>query len=137
MTEPVGEPSELTPRAPAGGSAVPRGPVGTLRPAGLQIFLAIITLGIWCWVWSYQNAEEMKRYRGQGLGGLITLGFAILLFPVVWFTLANEVEMLYREDGKEPPVTTLWGLWILLPIVGAFVWYLRMQRALNEFWATH
>jgi hypothetical protein len=137
MSEPVGEPSELTPQPPAGGSAVPRGPVGTLRPPGLQIFLAIITLGIWCWVWSYQNAEEMKRYRGQGLGGLITLGFAILLFPVVWFTLANEVEMLYREDGKEPPVTTLWGLWILLPIVGAFVWYLRMQRALNEFWATH
>jgi hypothetical protein len=55
----------------------------------------------------------------------------------VWFTLANEVEQMYREDGQEPPITTLWGLWFLLPIIGSFVWYLRMQRSLNEFWASH
>ena len=79
----------------------------------------------------------MKRYRGQGLGGGVTLILAIVIFPVVWFTLANEAEMLYREDGQEAPISTLWGLWFLLPIIGSFVWYLRMQRVLNEFWATH
>ena len=47
----------------------------------------------------------MKRYRGQGLGGVVTLILAIVIFPVVWFTLANEAEMLYREDGQEPPIT--------------------------------
>ncbi len=59
------------------------------------------------------------------------------MFPVVWFTLANEVEMLYKEDGQQPPVSTMWGLWFLLPIVGSFVWYLKMQSSLNEFWAAH
>ena len=129
----MGEPMPQPPM----GAPSPRGPVGTQRSAGLQILLAIVTLGIWTWVWSYMNAEEMKRYRGQGLGGVITLILAILIFPVVWFTLASEVEQLYREDGQEPPITTLWGLWFLLPIIGSFVWYLRMQRALNEFWASH
>jgi Domain of unknown function (DUF4234) len=129
----MGEPMPQPPM----GTPAPRGPVGTQRSAGLQILLAIVTLGIWTWVWSYMNAEEMKRYRGQGLGGVITLILAILIFPVVWFTLANEVEQMYREDGQEPPITTLWGLWFLLPIIGSFVWYLRMQRSLNEFWASH
>jgi hypothetical protein len=135
MSEPMSEP---TPPPPSGQPSRPaRRPVGPQRSAGLIILLTIVTLGIWAWVWSYQNADEMKRYRGQGLGGPITLVLAIFINPVVWFTLANEVENLYREDGKEPPITTIWGLWFLLPIIGNFVWYLRMQRSLNEFWATH
>ena len=138
MSEPISEPPQPPSTQPPPGGAQPSiRPVGPQRSAGLQIFLAIITLGIWTWVWSYLNAEEMKRYRGQGLGGVVTLILAIVIFPVVWFTLANEAEMLYREDGQQPPVSTLWGLWFLLPIIGSFVWFLRMQRVLNEFWATH
>jgi len=98
------------------------------------IFLTIITLGIWAWVWSYQNAKEMKDYRGEGLGGLLTLLLAIVVHPVVWFTLAWEVENLYKEAGEQPPITAVWGLWFLLPIIGNFIWYLRMQRSLNDFW---
>jgi Domain of unknown function (DUF4234) len=128
--------SEPMPEPPIAASPPTRFP-GTPRSAGLNIFLAIITLGIWCWVWSYMTAEDLKRWRGQGLGGLITLLLAIVIFPVVWFTIANEVEQLYKEDGQEPPVTTLWGLWFLLPIVGAFIWYLRVQKALNAFWVSH
>jgi hypothetical protein len=133
MSEPM-----ATPPPPSAQPAPPaRRPVGPQRSAGLIILLTIVTLGIWAWVWSFQNADEMKRYRGQGLGGVLTLVLAILVNPVVWFTLANEVEQLYKEDGQQPPITTIWGLWFLLPIIGNFVWYLRMQRALNEFWATH
>jgi len=131
MSDPMQQPP-----MPQPSSGTPARPVGGQRSAGLTIFLTIITLGIWAWIWSYLNAEEMKRYRGQGLGGLITLILAIVIYPVVWFTLANEVEQLYREDGREPPITTIWGLWFLLPIIGNFVWYLRMQRSLNEFWAS-
>jgi hypothetical protein len=138
MSEPISEPPQPPSSQPPPSGAQPSiRPVGPQRSAGLTIFLAIITLGIWTWLWSYWNAEEMKRYRGQGLGGVVTLILAIIVFPVVWFTLANEAEMLYREDGQEPPISTLWGLWFLLPIIGSFVWYLRMQRVLNEFWATH
>ena len=27
-------------------------------------------------------------------------------------------RVLYREAGQEPPITTLWGLWFLLPFIG-------------------
>jgi hypothetical protein len=27
-----------------------------------------------------------------------------------------------------------WGLWFLLPIIGNFVWYLKMQDVINDFW---
>lgn len=127
--------SEPLPQPPT--TPDPGRPVGALRSPALQIFLAIITLGIWCLVWSYMTADELKRYRRQGLGGVVTLILAIVIFPVVWFTLANEVEMLYKEDGQTPGISTLWGLWFLLPIIGSFIWYLRMQRELNAFWATH
>jgi Domain of unknown function (DUF4234) len=109
-------------------------PLGRPRSAGVVILLTIVTLGIWTWVWSFQNAREMKAYRGQGLGGGLTLLLAILVFPVVWFTLAWEMEKLYEEASERPPITAIWGLWFLLPIIGNFVWYLRMQRSLNEFW---
>ena len=32
-----------------------------------------------------------------------------------------EIEQRYRDDGQEPPITTLWGLWFLLPIIGNII----------------
>jgi hypothetical protein len=26
------------------------------------------------------------------------------------------------------------GLWFLLPIVGFFIWYIKVQEAINDFW---
>jgi len=26
------------------------------------------------------------------------------------------------------------GLWLLLPIIGAFVWFIKIQGALNRYW---
>lgn len=54
--------------------------------------------------------------------------------PVAMFLMGNEVEQMYREAGEEPRITALWGLWFLLPIIGQFIWYVRMQNAINEFW---
>src|SRR5262245_66680482 len=104
MSEPMSN-AENPPPTPA--PAPPGRPVGAIRSPGLTIFLTIITLGIWSLVWSFLTAEDVKRYRGQGLGGVITLILAFFVFPVVWFTIAHEVEQLYREDGQEPPVTTI------------------------------
>ena len=53
------------------------------------------------------------------------------------FLMAGEVEQLCRREGKEPPITTIWGLWFLLPVIGNVIWYLRIQRALNDYWAAH
>ena len=88
-------------------------------------------------MWAYQNGDELQRFSGKGLGGVVHLIVTILASPVTMFLLASEVEQLYRADGKEPPITTLWGLWFLLPIIGNLIWYLRIQDAINGYWSAH
>ena len=124
------------PSAPPGG-AVATGPLGTQRSIGMTIFLSIVTLGIWTWVWSYQNGDEIKRHANTGLGGVAYLLITIFLSPVTMFLMAGEVEQLYRREGKEPPITTIWGLWFLLPLIGNIIWYVRIQRSINDYWTAH
>jgi hypothetical protein len=50
------------------------------------------------------------------------------------FTIPNEVKNLYERDGRESPVSAIWGLWFLLPLIGNIIWYLKVQGALNDFW---
>ena len=123
------------PPAPAGGAAT--GPLGTQRSIGMTIFLTIVTLGVWTWVWSYQNGDELKRHANTGLGGLAYLLITVFISPVTMFLMAGEVEQLYRREGKEPPITTIWGLWFLLPIIGNIIWYVRIQRSINDYWTDH
>ncbi len=110
--------------------------VGTPRSTGLTIFVTIITFGIWMFVWSYQNGEEVQKYRGEGLGGVLYLILTLLFYPVTMFLLGDEVEKMYRAEGEEPRITALYGLWFLLPFIGMIIWYVRMQGALNYFWLT-
>ncbi len=102
-----------------------------------MILLAFVTCGVWCWVWSYQNGDELQRWSGRGLGGALHIVIAILVLPVTMFLLASEVEQLYRAEGREPPITTLWGLWFLLPLIGNIIWYVRIQGAINDYWTAH
>jgi hypothetical protein len=119
-------------------AAVPYGqPLGKRRSAGLVLLLSIVTCGIWIFVWSYQNGDELNRWSGKGLGGGLYLVITIFVSPVTMFLLAGEVEQLYRDDGQEPPITTLWGLWFLLPLIGNIIWYLRIQDAINVYWTAH
>jgi hypothetical protein len=130
-------PPPVPPVPPAGGSpqgAVPQDLSGVWYKTGLNILLAIVTLGIWTWFWTYHTTKDLKEYNGDGLGGTISLILAIVINPVVWFTIPNEVANMYERDDRQSPVGPLWGLWFLLPIVGPFVWYLKVQRALNDFW---
>ena len=109
-------------------------PIGTPRSVGLTILVAIVTFGIWTWVWSFMNGEELRTYRGNGLGGVGYLLLTIFIVPITMFLMANEVENLYLDAGEQPRITTLWGLWFLLPVIGQIVWYVRIQHAINEFW---
>jgi hypothetical protein len=130
-------PPPVPPVPPAGGppqGVVPQDLGRVWYQVGLNILFAIITLGIWTWFWTYHTAKDLKEYNGDGLGGTISLVLAIIINVVVWFTIPNEVEKMYRGDDRQSPVGPLWGLWFFLPIVGPFVWYLKVQRALNEFW---
>jgi hypothetical protein len=50
------------------------------------------------------------------------------------FTVPMEIEQMYQEEDLPSPVSTMDGLWFLLPIIGNFIWYSKVQRALNDFW---
>jgi len=100
----------------------------------LVLLLSVVTLGVWTIVWSYQNGEELKRHANTGLGGVAYLFVTLLISPVTMFLMASEVEQLYRRKGVQPPITTIWGLWFLLPLIGNLIWYVRIQHAINDYW---
>jgi len=117
------------------------GRVGSTRSIGLSILWTILTLGIYTFIWIYRTYDELKGYRRSGLGGpvglIIYIVCAIVGFVAITITgvlVWSEIGELYEEDGREPPHSSLWGLWLLLPIIGAFVWFIPTQQALNDFW---
>jgi len=115
-------------------SAPPQGPIGQPRGVAFVIVLSIVTFGIYHFYWVYKNFEEMHRHTRQGIGGVLALVIAILLGVVIWFVMPSEVGRMYRDDGRAGPMTGWTGLWMLLPIVGWFVWTIKIQRALNAYW---
>jgi hypothetical protein len=130
-------PSGPTSTPPWSATGSPGSGLGRRRSPGLVILLTIVTCGVWAVVWAYQNGDELQRNTGEGLGGIGHLVVTILLSPVTMFLLAGEVEQAYRGEGREPPITTLWGLWFLLPLIGNLIWYLRIQEAINDYWTAH
>lgn len=110
------------------------GPVGTPRSIGTCILLAIVTIGIYPYVWTWKTHEEMKRHTGSGVGG--PLGFIIyfVVSPVTFFLLAGEVRQMLALAGRPSRVKGTTGLWILLPLAGPIVWFVKVQGQLNEYW---
>ena len=111
------------------------GPIGKQRGTGICILLAIVTLGIYPFVWVFSTSKEMKDHSGAGLGGLLALIIYLFVAPVTFFTTANEVGHLYARRGQPQPVGAITGLWVLLPLVGAIVWFVKVNGALNDYWA--
>lgn len=116
-------------------AAQQRGPVGNTRSIGLSILWAILTLGIYTFVWTFRTHDEIKRWSSNGVGGVVGLVIYILISPVTWFVIPSEIRYMYEDlDGGESPVRGLTGLWMLLPLVGIFVWFIKVQGALNRYW---
>jgi hypothetical protein len=126
--------TEMTTSAPLAATRQAPGTVGNTRSVGLSILWAILTLGIYTLVWAFRTHKEIFNYTGRGVGAVVGLVIYILVSPVTYFLVPSEINAMYREDGKASPVTGWWGLWILLPLVGLFVWFIAVQRALNAFW---
>jgi hypothetical protein len=115
----------------------PTGVLGKPRTPWVVVVLTIITLGIYGLYWQYASFQEMNDYSGQGLGGVVGLLLAIFLSIVNIFVMPAEIGNLYFREGKARPVSAVTGFWIFLPFVGWFVWVVKCQRRLNEFWVAH
>ena len=112
-----------------------RGPVGNTRSIGLSILWAVLTLGIYTFIWTYKTQEEVKRYSRNGVGGVIGLVIYILISPVTFFIVPSEVRYMYEDlDGQKSPVRGIHGLWVLLPLIGSIIWFVQVQGALNRYW---
>jgi len=116
---------------------VGRGPLGKPRSWLGVIGLTIITLGIYGLVWQYKTFKEMKDHTGNGIGGGIGLLLAIVFGIVNVFLMPAEVKNMYESEGKPSPVKGTTGLWILLPLVGGFIWLYKTQTALTDYWVSH
>jgi hypothetical protein len=110
------------------------GPLGQQRGIGFAILIAIVTLGVYTLYWVFKTQEEVKNHSDQGVGGVLGLVIYIVVSMVTWFLIPSEVGKMYRQDGREAPFTGWTGLWLLLPIIGAFVWFIKVQGALNRYW---
>ena len=113
------------------------GPLGQPRGILFVIVISIITLGIYHLYWTYKTFEEMKQRTGQGLGGVLGLVIAIVIGIVNWFVIPSEVGHMYKNDGEEAPITGWTGLWQLIPLVGWFIWIVKVQGNLNRYWESH
>ena len=125
MTEPV-------PSAPS--SPGVKGPIGEARNPTLVIVLTIITCGIYGLYWLYKSFEELKQHNGEGLGGVV--GLLLGLVWVSYFILPMEIQKTYEDDGRQTQVSAIYGLWLLLPIIGTIIYVLRVQGALNDYWVS-
>jgi hypothetical protein len=119
------------------GAATPtdRGRVGNTRSIPLSILWAVLTLGIYTFVWTYKTQDEIKRYSRNGVGGVLGLVIYILISPVTFFVVPSEVRYMYEDlDGGHSPVRGIHGLWFLLPLIGGLIWFIQVQGALNRYW---
>ncbi len=117
---------------PASGTAT--GALGKVRSPVTVILLSIITLGIYAIVWQYMTFQEMKDHSGEGVGGTVGLLLAIFIGIVNVFLMPSEVAKLFERAGEESPVSAVTGCWILLPLIGGFIWLFKTQGALNKYW---
>jgi cytosine/uracil/thiamine/allantoin permease len=115
-------------------AAYPFGPPGKIRGIGACIGLAIITLSVYTFVWTWKTHEEIKRNSGVGVGG--PLGFVIyfVISPVTYFLLPSEIGQMMARYGRPSRVRGITGLWLLLPVVGSIVWFVKVQGQLNDHW---
>src|SRR6266480_4489410 len=84
------------------------------------------------------GARPLGKPRGWVVVVLLSIvTLAIFIGFVNPFIMSAEVGNLYAAEGQEKPVSGITGLWILLPIVGTFIWLAKTQNALSAFWEAH
>lgn len=111
--------------------------IGKQRSIGVSILLYIVTFGLYGIYWSYKTHEDIKRNSGEGVGGVLGLVIWIVIGVVSAFLIPSEIGKMYAARGKTAPVKGLTGLWLVpfgILIIPAFVWFVKVQGALNRHW---
>jgi hypothetical protein len=111
-----------------------RGQIGTPSPTGKTILLTIVTFGVYGIIWLCRQREDLKRYNGNGIGGVLAVVIALVFGIASPFILANEVQQAYEREGQQSPIKTTAAFWVLLPLAGMLIFYLKVQEAINDFW---
>lgn len=112
------------------------GPLGQPRRIGISILLAIVTLGIYAFVWTFKTGREIKQHSGVGFGAAT---FAFMFIPyvgsiVTMILVGNDTKDMLALSGRESRVSAKTTWWVLLPIAGSIVWFVKVQGQLNEYW---
>jgi hypothetical protein len=128
--EPATAPPPPAPVANAGGW----GPPGQIRSWGTVAILSIVTCGIYAIFWQYYVFRDNKEHSGEGVGGGVAVIFAIFIGIVNVFLLPAEEGNIYAKAGQEKPVSGVTGFWVLIPLVGWFIWLYKVQTAINTRW---
>ncbi len=127
----------MTDPQPATSAVQQTAPLGKIRGTGVCILLAIVTLGIYTFVWYFKVHDEMKRHSGRGLGGGIALLLTFFVGIAMPFLTSSELGDMYEAQGQPKPVSGATGLWSFpgcFIIVGPLVWFVKTNGALNTYW---
>jgi hypothetical protein len=110
------------------------GRIGKRRRWYVVALLTCVSVGLYGLYWLYRVFQELRDYSGQGTQGVIAVVLAVNapMLPVILLPL--EIGKLYERADEIKPVTWSTGLWVLLPILGLFLWLYRVQTAINDYW---
>ena len=126
-------------------AAVPPGPVVlagpnpgyTAKQRNILVccLLEIVTFGVYGCFWIWHTQEDVKRRSGDGVGGWLGLVIYLVIGIVTVFLVPAEIKRMHEREGLRPPFSAWLGLWNLVPIAGPVIWFVKVQRAMNRFWA--
>lgn len=101
-----------------------------------NMLLYAVTCGVWGAAWAYRTHDDLQKHNGDGLGGVVGMLLGLFVALVVCFTIPMELEKAYNRNGWPSPVKATDGLWMLIPFAGPFIWYPKVQAALNNYWVS-
>jgi len=127
----VPAPASPYPTGYGAGTGANTGPLGKREKIGVQILLAVVTLGLYGIYWVYKSHEEVKQHSGEGVGGVVGVVIFLVVGLVTLFLLPLEIKKMYERDGQQSPVGAATAFWILL---FGIPWYVKCQSALNDYW---
>ena len=109
-------------------------PIGKVRSPLVVVLLTIVTLGIYGLYWHYEMFKETNKFGNEGITGIVGLLLTIVCGIVTIFLLPWQVGETRKRAGLTEGVNAIYGLLVLIPIVGGIIWIVLIQKAANELW---